>query len=380
MVPNAQLPIGSTILNRYEVLRLLGQGSSGTVYACRDKILCNWTVALKVFPAEVIKDESAITRLAREVEALRSVSHQNVAKFYELVMTEQFLGFAMEYVSGGTLTDKIAREHPLPIDSVISIFAQICAGLQAIHRLGVVHRDIKPDNILLTPEGLPKITDLGIVRPYRSVAISQEVTDQPIWDRISDHWSEVTQDGTIVGTLSYLSPEYIRTGYISASSDIYSVGLVGYELLTGSAPYMDLPLIKMLKTRAQKDPIAPSKIRPDCPENLEMILMKALKCDLSERYADVDTMITDLWFVRNPRRTSRILGQGEPQWKKQSVMGFLWHLFVETIVLPIKAFFRHLLVWILVITGLIIILAASGTLSTITDHFDTRTLRFTFDK
>lgn len=286
------IPEGTELLDRYVVLRPLGAGASGTVYAVQDNILCGWTVALKLFPAKLLSEHEGATRLNREVTTLSGIQHPNVAKFYDFVFLDEHVGFTMEYIDGGTLGEKLDKQAPLSIKEIVSILVQICSGLKAIAAVGVVHRDIKPDNILITGEGIAKIADFGVVRLEQMV---RHVDEEQGVSVVEFNRNGLTQEGDVVGTLDYLSPEYLNEGFVDSRTDIYALGVLAYELITSNVPFNDLSVLQLLKAKIEKDPPPPEQIRDDCPTELSDIVMKALNRDPDYRYQSASDVYQALW-------------------------------------------------------------------------------------
>lgn len=286
------IPKGKLLLDRYEVIRLLGEGSSGTVYACRDKILCNWLVAVKIFPPDVVADQMSLERLTREVETLQSIQHQHVSKFYDFFLTDAFIGFAMEHVNGGTLTQKLAVEEKLSAAEIVSVLSQICSGVDAIHRTGIIHRDIKPDNVLINREGTVKIADFGVVRP--DWKLLQESKSKSLNQRLNDPNRKKTQDGALVGTIDYLCPEYLAEGLIDLRSDLYAVGLIAYEMITGAIPFAELPLLEFVQQRVEQDPEPIAEELDNCTPRLRKFTMRALERDPANRFQSSQEMLEEL--------------------------------------------------------------------------------------
>ena len=179
----------------------------------------------------------------------------------------------MEYVGGGDLADKL-EDGALPINDAVQILAQICGGVQVIHLAGIIHRDLKPENILLTQDGDVKITDFGIARLGRT--------------------SKLTEHGGVVGTIDYVSPEYLEEGHVDARSDIYALGVLAYEMIVGHSPFRGDSVIATMTMRLRSDPAAPDTLREDCPKELSDIILRALQRDPKNRYQEAKEMQVDL--------------------------------------------------------------------------------------
>ncbi len=267
---------GTVIAGRYEVVRCLGAGSMGLVYACRHRELTGHLVAIKVLFPEVAQDKIASARFRNEIFASYGVSHPNVVRAYEYLRDGDLVAYTMEYVAGGALSDKLDNvEEPLPIEEIVQIWGQMCLGVQAIHDAGIVHRDLKPENILLTKEGDVKIADFGIAR--------------------TGNGPRLTEHGGVVGTIDYVSPEYMLNSQVDWRSDIYAMGILAYEMITGESPFRGGDSVYATMTKRLKtDPKPPSSLRPECPRKLDEIVLRAMARDPEARYQSAIEIFTDL--------------------------------------------------------------------------------------
>ncbi|MFN8391722.1 MAG: protein kinase [Bdellovibrionota bacterium] len=265
---------GTIVNGRYEVVKCLGTGSMGMVYACRHRELAGHIVAMKVLFPEVARDEVAAARFRNEIVASYGVSHPNVVRAYEYFRDGDLIAFTMEYISGGDIADKIANSDKINIDEVVRMLTQMCSGVQAIHDAGIIHRDLKPENILLTTQGDIKITDFGIARAGTG-------------PRLTDH-------GGVVGTIDYVSPEYLERGEVDARSDIYALGVIAYEMITHESPFKGKSVIETMTLRLRTDPEPPSGQRADCPPALDAIVLRAMARDPANRYQAAREMFQDL--------------------------------------------------------------------------------------
>lgn len=270
----ATLQPGTIISGRYEVVKCLGAGSMGLVYACRHRELAGHLVAVKVLFPDVAKDNVAAARFRNEIVASYGVSHPNVVRAYEYFRDGDLVAYTMEFVGGGDLADRLAHGEQMPIGVIIRYLSQISSGVQAIHDAGIVHRDLKPENILLTHEGDVKITDFGIAR--------------------TGHGPKLTEHGGVVGTIDYVSPEYLERGQVDARSDIYAMGVLGYEMITGQSPFKGDSVIATMTARLRTDPLAPLQLRPDCPSGLNEVILKAMERNPELRYQTSAEMFRDL--------------------------------------------------------------------------------------
>jgi eukaryotic-like serine/threonine-protein kinase len=272
------MAVSDTLINtvfdrRYRVLRKLGSGGMAEVYLAEDEELGR-RVAIKILNERHASDEQFIERFRREAKNAAGLSHPNIVQIYDRGEAEGTYYIAMEYLEGRTLKEVAAQSEPLPVEQAIAYARQILNALRFAHRKGIVHRDIKPHNALIDGDGSVKVTDFGIARAGAA--------------------SQMTEAGSIIGTAQYLSPEQARGGVIDHRSDLYSVGIVLYELLTGTVPFTgDTPVeIAMKHLSAVPDP--PSSRRPDLPRALDQVVLRALAKDSDERYGSAEEMDAEL--------------------------------------------------------------------------------------
>jgi serine/threonine protein kinase len=257
---------GSVIDQRYEVINALSYGDGRAVYLCRLLAGSRKEVAMKVLHRPRPGEDFATTakRFRTELVAAYNITHANVVHVFEFIENQNFLAYTMEYVSGGNLEGLIEENGIFNSESARRSLSQICAGLHAIHEQGIIHREVKPRNILLTQDGDIKITDFGVAR-------------------VKKH-KNLTVQGGLVGTMDYLSPEYITEGKLDKSLDIYSVGVIGYQMLTGQVPFEGSDMMTMLTRRLTEVPQHPSELNPECPKKLGDIVLKALEREPEDRF------------------------------------------------------------------------------------------------
>lgn len=296
------LSTGTVLFERLRILNPLGSGTSGTVFACIDTYLGNLKVALKLFPHEILSDSVASTRLNREIMSLHALNHENVVKLYDCFRDDNFIGLSMEYVAGQTLRSYIDKNAPLEIGTAMNIVRQVASGVKALHSLGIIHRDLKPSNVLITPEGRVKITDLGLARDVAG-AVSEGGGAGGFLGRFSI--STVTHAGVAVGTPDYVSPEYVREGKVDQRADIYAIGVIGYEMLTGKLPYQAETIVDLLRAKVETDPVPIREQREDMPIYFESVLQCAMERNLERRYQDLKDMLTEL-------------GEAERSWRSET--------------------------------------------------------------
>jgi beta-lactam-binding protein with PASTA domain/predicted Ser/Thr protein kinase len=266
-------PLIDTLFDgRYRIVRKLGAGGMANVYLAEDQELGR-RVAIKILNDRHANDDQFVERFRREAKNAAALSHPNIVSIYDRGEAEGTYYIAMEYLDGRSLKELIVGRGPAPVKVAVEYARQILSALRFAHRHGIVHRDIKPHNVLVDGEGRVKVTDFGIARAGAS---------------------QMTEAGSIVGTAQYLSPEQARGANVDQRSDLYSLGVVLYELLTGEAPFEgDTPVeIAMKHLSAVPDP--PSSHRPDLPRELDLVVMRALAKDPDDRYQSAEEMEADL--------------------------------------------------------------------------------------
>ncbi|MGD0167911.1 MAG: Stk1 family PASTA domain-containing Ser/Thr kinase [Gaiellaceae bacterium] len=264
--------IGALFDGRYKVLKRLGAGGMATVYLAEDQELGR-RVAIKILNAKHAGDEQFVERFRREASSAAGLSHPNIVQIYDRGKAEGTYYIAMEVIEGRSLKELIIERGPSPLPVAINYGRQILAALRFAHRNRVVHRDIKPHNVLVDEEGRVKVTDFGIARAGTS---------------------EMTEVGSIIGTAQYLSPEQARGAPVDTRSDLYSVGVVLYELLTGEAPYSGDTPVEIAMKHLSAVPVPPSERRPEVPPELDAVVLRALAKNPSDRYQSAEEMDADL--------------------------------------------------------------------------------------
>ena len=264
--------IGTVFDGRYRIVRKLGAGGMADVYLAEDQELGR-QVAIKILNDRHAADDSFIERFRREAKNAAGLSHPNIVSIYDRGEAEGTYYIAMEFLDGRSLKELIVGRGPAPIKVAIEYARNILAALAAAHKQGIVHRDIKPHNVLIGAEGRVKVTDFGIARSGAS---------------------QMTEVGSIIGTAQYLSPEQARGAPVDQTSDLYSVGVVLYEMLTGQVPFTgDTPLEIAMKHLSEV-PRPPSELRPEIPHDLDSVVLRALAKDPGERYQSAEEMNADL--------------------------------------------------------------------------------------
>jgi serine/threonine-protein kinase len=271
---------GRLFSNRYEVVRELAQGGMAEVYLARDQLL-DRPVALKALFPEYAREPSFVERFRREAQAAANLNHPNIVAIYDWGQESGTYFIVMEYVEGRSLRDLIRSEAPLDPGQAAEIAAEIAAALGFAHRSGVVHRDVKPGNVLLTRTGNVKVTDFGIARAGTSDGL--------------------TQTGSVMGTATYFSPEQAQGRSVDGRSDVYALGVVLYEMVTGGAPFTGDSPVSVAYKHVREAPVPPTQKNPEVPPDLEQIIMTALAKDPDQRYQTADDMRADLLRFRRGR-------------------------------------------------------------------------------
>lgn len=274
--------IGKRISGRYEVLGLLGGGGMSTVYLAQDMIL-DRPVAIKVLRRDFSDEDELRKRFQREALSATSLVHPNIVNIYDVGEDGDLQYLVMEYVEGQTLKEYIKDHAPLDPAEAVEIMKQLCSGITAAHIHGIIHRDIKPQNILMDLDGQVKLTDFGIAMALSATAL--------------------TRTNSVMGTVHYLSPEQARGGMATKRTDIYSLGIVLFEMLTGKLPFSGESAVSIALKHLQEQTPSVRALRPDIPQSLENVILKATAKDQAVRYPSADAMLRDLHTVLSPERS-----------------------------------------------------------------------------
>jgi serine/threonine-protein kinase len=266
---------GTLFAGRYRVTRKLGGGGMADVYLAEDQELGR-RVAVKILHSRYANDDQFVERFRREATHAAGLSHPNIVSIFDRGETEGSYFIVMEYVEGRTLKELIRSRGPCPVPVAIAYTRQILSALRYAHRNGVIHRDIKPHNVIVDPEGVVKVTDFGIARAGAS---------------------QMTEEGAIIGTAQYLSPEQARGAPVDQTSDLYSTGIVLFELLTASVPFTGDTPVEIAMKHLSEAPAAPSDLRPEIPDDLDLVVLRALSKEPGERYQSAAAMDADLETV-----------------------------------------------------------------------------------
>ncbi|KPU43973.1 serine/threonine-protein kinase PrkC [Oxobacter pfennigii] len=265
--------IGRTLGNRYELLEKIGEGGMGLVYKAKCHLL-NRYVAVKILKPELIDDEEFVNKFRKESLSAASLSHPNIVNIYDVGVEDGIYYIVMELVKGKTLKEIIHERAPMPFFEIINISRQICLALDHAHKNNIIHRDVKPQNILITHDGIVKVADFGIARASNSATL--------------------TNTGNVLGSVYYISPEQARGGFTDEKTDIYSLGTVIYEMATAKVPFVAESPVAIALKHIQDDITRPSELNSDIPLALEDIITNCLKKNPSERYESAAAVIKDL--------------------------------------------------------------------------------------
>ncbi|MBS3977784.1 MAG: Stk1 family PASTA domain-containing Ser/Thr kinase [Syntrophomonadaceae bacterium] len=269
--------LGRILAGRYELLEKLGGGGMAVVYKGKDRLL-NRAVTVKLLRDQYAHDQEFVRKFRREAQAVASLSHPNIVSIYDVGQEGDLHYLVMEYVEGKSLRTVIQEEGALEPSRAVELSQQICEALHHAHEHQIIHRDIKPHNILITRNGRAKVTDFGIA--------------------LAASTATVTYEGNMVGSVHYVSPEQARGEPTTPQSDVYSAGIVLYEMLTGEVPFIGETPIGIAMKHVQESPRPPRDIRPEIPPALERVVAKALIKDLSRRYKTANEMWADLEKIR----------------------------------------------------------------------------------
>jgi serine/threonine-protein kinase len=271
--PMETLKRGTTFADRYDLIEELGTGGMGKVYKAYDKKI-EEEIALKILRADIAGDKKSLSRFSNELKMARKIVHKNVGRMYDLSEAEGIHFITMEFVPGEDLKSFIKRSGQLTVGKALSIAKQICQGLADAHELGIVHRDLKPQNIMIDNEGNARIMDFGIARSLQAEGL--------------------TAEGTVIGTPEYMSPEQAEGEETDQRSDIYSLGVILFEMLTGKIPFEGKTPISIAMKHKSETPPNPKEINTQIPSDLNWLILKCMEKDKTKRFQSAEEILIEL--------------------------------------------------------------------------------------
>jgi len=275
VIDATMLKPGNEFLGRYRVIRQVGKGAFGVVILVEDLVVKDQFI-LKFLNPYVASDDNTIRRFTHELRYARKITHENVIRIYDFIIQRKTYAISMEYFPSRSLTSIICAQNKISMRKAVQIMRDVCNGMRAAQAVNVVHRDLKPGNILVNDNYLVKIVDFGLA----AAASSND--------------SRLTKTGILLGTPTYMAPEQVRGKQIDSRTDIYSVGVIMYEIFTGKAPYVGEESMAIMFQHVEGNATPPREINPDIPESLERIIIKAMSVDPDKRYQTFDEILIAL--------------------------------------------------------------------------------------
>jgi serine/threonine-protein kinase len=323
--PKEELTTGSTFAGRYQIIEELGKGGMGKVYKAQDTDLKE-KVAIKLLKPEIAADKKTIERFRNELKFARKIRHKNVCQMYDLNKEEGSHYITMEYVDGKDLKSMIRMMGQLSSGKTISIARQVCEGLEEAHKLGVVHRDLKPQNIMVDEEGNARIMDFGIARSIKEKGI--------------------TAAGVMIGTPEYMSPEQVEGKDVDQRSDIYSLGVILYEMVTGRVPFEgDTPFTIGVKHKSE-EPTDPKELNTQLPEDLNLVILRCLEKDKEKRYQSAEEVRAELDRIEEGiPSTEREVPKKKPTSAKEITVTFSLRKFLIPALVIIAVVIAAVIIW-----------------------------------
>lgn len=303
-----ELTTGSTFAGRYQVIEELGKGGMGNIYKVFDKKI-NEKIALKLINRETPSDGQTIERFSNELKLARKIAHRNVCRMYDLGEVQGTHYITMEFVPGEDLKNSIIRMGPLNPVRAVSIAKQLCKGLTEAHKSGVIHRDLKPQNVMIDSDGNARIMDFGIARTVRGEGL--------------------TAEGMIIGTPEYMAPEQVEGKEVDPRTDVYALGTILYEMLTGRVPFQGKSPISIAFKHKTEKPKDPRLYNDQIPEDLSRLVLKCMEKDRDKRYQSAEELYEKLESVEeNLPATDQIIPKKKPTTTKQITLTFTWWKFL----------------------------------------------------
>jgi serine/threonine protein kinase len=312
--PREELTTGSTFAGRYQIIEELGKGGMGKVYKAHDTEIKE-KIALKLIKPEISADKKTIERFQNELKFARKIGHRNVCRMYDLNKEEGSYYITMEYVSGEDLKSFIRRVGQLPSGKAISIAKQVAEGLTEAHRLGVIHRDLKPSNIMIDKDGNARIMDFGIARSVEAKGI--------------------TGAGVMIGTPEYMPPEQAEAKEVDQRSDIYSLGVILYEMVSGRVPFEGDTALSIAMKHKGEAPKDPREFNSQISEDLSRVILRCLEKDKDRRYQSADDVMSELEGIeKGIPTTERVIPERKPLTSREITVTFgLRKLFIPALVI-----------------------------------------------
>jgi serine/threonine protein kinase len=281
--PRESIPKGQLLADRFEVLEKIGSGGMGTVYRVLDRRV-NEEMALKILKPEIASSASVVERFKNELKLARRIGHKNVCRLYELHEDAGVFFITMEYIAGEDLKTRIRRDGRLSVRNAVALAGQVAEGLAEAHRLGVIHRDLKPQNIMIDAQGTVRIMDFGIARQLSG--------------------PDLTAAGMLIGTPHYMSPEQAAGESVDQRTDIYALGAILYEMVIGEPPFEGATGLDVAMKHRTEPPPRPRKFNPEVPEALDRLILKCLAKKKDERYQSAEELLVELNRIRDGARPS----------------------------------------------------------------------------